>query len=82
VNFLSSTATAFIEGGWYIAGVILTITYVIVLVLMIIKAKNAQAIEKDQEPNQRTLFYLGQTYLAFVWPVPLFLVLEFFDLLS
>ena len=82
MGFLSSTAAAFIEGGWYIAGVVVTVIYTIILVLMIIKAKDEEDIEKGQENSSRTLFYLGQTYLAFMWPIPLFLALEFFDVLG
>ncbi len=64
---------------WFVAGIALTAGYGIVLVLMIRKVFHDRALPDSEKPGPRPLFYLGQAYLAFIWPVPLFLVLEALD---
>jgi hypothetical protein len=73
----------FIAGySWMIAAGFCTVGYVIILSIMIRKIMRDNALSDDNKPPPRPLFYLGQAYLAFVWPVPLFLVLEFLDVLT
>jgi len=47
--------------------------YAIVLYWMIRKAKHYREKISEQRPAHSPLFYLGQTYLAFMWPLPLYL---------
>ncbi|MBT5242332.1 MAG: hypothetical protein HN793_05850 [Rhodospirillaceae bacterium] len=71
-----------IRNGWMIAAALCTIGYLVVLIIMARKVLRDRALPEAERPGPRPLFYLGQAYLAFVWPVPLFLVLEAFDLLT
>lgn len=70
------------NNGWLTLAVLLTIGYGIVLGIMVRKILRDQALPESERPGPRPLFYLGQAYLAFMWPIPLFLVLESFDLLT
>lgn len=71
-----------IRNGWMITAVLCTIGYAVVLIIMARKVLRDRAMPEAERPNPRPLFYLGQAYLAFVWPVPLFLAIEVFDLLA
>jgi len=80
---LVQTALAWIQdNGWLTFGLALTLGYIAILGIMIRKIFRDRALPEDQRPGPRPLFYLGQAYLAFVWPVPLFIVLEAFDVLT
>lgn len=79
MDFITSAAALFAERGWFIAGIVFTVFYFVVLYLMLSKARRERGLTEDQKPAPRPLFYFGQAYLAFVWPVPLFLVLELLD---
>lgn len=70
------------SNGWMAVGIGLTVGYGVILGIMIRKVIRDRALPEEQRPGPRPLFYLGQAYLAFVWPVPLFLVLESLDLLT
>ncbi len=70
------------SNGWATVGGLLTAGYIAILGIMIRKVLRDRALPEEQRPGPRPLFYLGQAYLAFVWPVPLFLVLEALELLS
>ena len=66
---------------WFMTGAAITIGYIAILSLMIRKVIHDRALPASEKPGPRPLFYLGQAYLAFMWPVPLFLILEALDLL-
>ena len=70
------------SNGWMIAAALCTIGYLAVLTIMVRKILRDRALPEAARPGPRPLFYLGQAYLAFIWPVPLFMVLEAFDLLT
>ncbi len=77
------TTLAWIQSnGWMVLGLALTAGYIVVLGIMARKILRDRALPEDQRPGPRPLFYLGQAYLAFIWPVPLFLVLEALDVLT
>lgn len=78
---LQAILSFLIRNGWMIAAGLFTLGYLVVLAIMIRKILRDRALPEIERPGPRPLFYLGQAYLAFVWPVPLFLVLEAFDLL-
>lgn len=71
-----------IRNGWMITGALCTIGYILILVIMVRKVLRDRTLPEEERPRPRPLFYLGQAYLAFVWPVPLFMVLEIFDALT
>ncbi len=65
---------------WHIAAVLITIMYLKILYSMINKAitnKKDTSISNKNGPK----FYLGQAYLSFMWPAPLYLVLRLMDLI-
>lgn len=68
--------------SWMLAAGFCTVGYIIILSIMIRKIIRDNALIEGEKPPPRPLFYLGQAYLAFVWPVPMFLVLEFLDVLT
>lgn len=68
--------------GWMVAAAFCTAGYIVVLAIMVRKILRDRAMPDGGRPPPRPLFYLGQAYLAFVWPVPLFMVLEALDVLS
>ena len=70
------------EYGWQALGVLLTCGYLAILGIMVRKILRDRALPEDERPGPRPLFYLGQAYLAFIWPVPLFLALEALDVLT
>ena len=73
----------FIVGySWMIAASFCTVGYVLILSIMIRKIIRDNAKSDNEKSPPRSLFYLGQAYLSFVWPVPLFLVLELLDVLT
>lgn len=75
--------SGFLENnGWFILAMLLTIGYGIVLGIMVKKILRDRSLPEAERPGPRPLFYLGQAYLAFVWPIPMFLVLESLDLLT
>lgn len=82
MNVLQVIAGFLENNGWLILAVLLTVGYGVVLAIMIRKILRDRALPEAERPGPRPLFYLGQAYLAFVWPVPLFLVLESLDLLT
>ena len=82
MNFLSSSIALLADRGWLITGIVVTVGYVIVFGFMMRKVLHDRGLPEEQKPGPRSLFYLGQAYLAFVWPVPLFLVLEALDFLG
>lgn len=69
-------------GGWLALAIGFTLGYFAILLIMIRKIRRDRALPENERPAPRPLFYLGQAYLAFVWPIPLFLVLEALDLLT
>ena len=79
MNTINSVAKVFADHGWTITAIVFTVGYAMVLGLMIRKVFRDRALPDHQKPDPRPLFYLGQAYLAFIWPVPLFLVLEAID---
>lgn len=75
--------SGFLENnGWFAVAIAFTIGYGVVLGIMIRKIFIDRALPEADRPGPRPLFYLGQAYLAFIWPIPLFLVLEYLDLLT
>ena len=68
--------------GWLILGSCLTFGYLLVLSIMIRKVLHDRSLPEEQKPGPRPLFYLGQIYLGFGWPVPLFLILEALEVLN
>ncbi|NKB44252.1 MAG: hypothetical protein GKS03_08245 [Alphaproteobacteria bacterium] len=69
------------HNGWMIAAALCTVGYLVILTIMVRKIFRDRALPEAERPGPRPLFYLGQAYLAFVWPIPLFMILEAFDLL-
>ena len=82
MTLLKAAAQFLSDNLWLITGVALTIGYGAVLTLMIRKVIRDRALPESEKPGPQPLFYLGQAYLAFVWPIPLFLVLEALDQLQ
>ncbi len=70
------------DNGWMIAAALFSLGYLTVLGIMIKKIMRDRKLPETERPGPRPLFYLGQAYLAFVWPIPLFMVLEALDYLT
>lgn len=82
MDTLRIISTYVLENIWLLSGGILTAGYGVVLVLMVRKVMQDRSLPEHQKPGPKPMFYLGQAYLAFIWPIPLFLVLEALDLLD
>jgi hypothetical protein len=61
---------------WLLIAIVITIFYFYVLHKMIDKI----SLKKNIEGNG-PLFYLGQAYLSFMWPGPLYITLRIIDFL-
>ena len=70
------------SNGWMTVAALFSAGYLLVLGLMILKIRRDGALPEADRPGPRPLFYLGQAYLAFIWPIPLFMVLEALDYLT
>jgi len=69
-----------IDGIWRPIAIFGSIGYAVILGGVIIKGvRQARGLET---PNPTPGFYLAQAYLAFMWPLPLFLVVEWLDTLA
>ena len=74
VDFLRSIN---IDGIWRPLAILGSIGYAIILTAVIKKGIVQQNSEGEPVPNPA--FYLAQAYLAFMWPLPLYLAFEALD---
>lgn len=82
MNTMQVISAFLADNGWFMLALAFTIGYGVILGIMIKKITRDRSLPEADRPGPRPLFYLGQAYLAFVWPVPLFLVLEGLNLLT
>ena len=66
-----------IDGIWRPLAIFGSIAYALVLAAVI---RRGVALQRSgEEPTPDPKFYLAQAYLAFMWPLPLFLAFEALD---
>lgn len=82
MNIIIAVVEFFSVYGWLILGSGLTFGYAVVLHMMVRKVMRDCTLQEAEKPRPQPLFYLGQLYLGFIWPAPLFLILEVLGVLN